>query len=41
MIKNTMKIIKNFNDSGLLIKGASEMIKNKVKNKKVNFFVCY
>ena len=38
---NIMKIIKSVEQSGLLIKGASETIKNEAKEKKVDFPVWY
>ena len=36
-----MKIIKSLEESGLLIKGVSETIKNEAKNKKKDFSGCY
>ena len=36
-----MKIVKLLENSGLLIKGVSERIKNKVKKTKVHFLACY
>ena len=36
---NIMKIVKSLEQPGLLIKGAFEIIKNEVKNKKVDFLV--
>ena len=38
---DVMKIIKSLEESGLLVKGVSEPIKNKAKEKKDYFFVCY
>ena len=36
-----MKIVKSLKESGLLMKGVSETIKMKQKNKKVDFLTCY
>ena len=36
---NIMKIVKSLEQPGLLIKGEFEIIKNEVKNKKVDFLV--
>ena len=36
-----IKIVKLLENSGLLIKGVSERIKNKVKKTKVHFLACY
>ena len=36
-----MKIVKSLEDSGLLIKGVSETIQMKQKNRKYDFLVCY
>ena len=36
-----MKIVKSLEESGALIKGISETIKNEAKEKKVNFTQCY
>ena len=36
-MKNIMKIVKSLKESGLLIKGISEKIKNEVKEPKVGF----
>ena len=36
-----MKIVKSLEESGLLIKGVSETLKKKQKNKKKGFTVCY
>ena len=38
---NDMKIIKCPKESGLLIKGVSETIQNKVKEWKADLLVCY
>ena len=35
------KIVKSLEESGLLIKGVSETIKNEAKEQKANFSVCY
>ena len=40
-IEDIMKIVKSLEQSGLLVKGISETIKNKKKNKKEDFFQCY
>ena len=40
-MKDIMKIFKSLEDSGLLLKGVSETIQNKAKNKKEDFLVCY
>ena len=36
-----MKIVKLLKNSGLLIKGVSERIKNKAKKTNLHFFACY
>ena len=36
-----IKIIKSFEDPGLLIKGVNETIKKEAKEQKVDFLVCY
>ena len=36
-----MKIIKSLEESGLLTKGVSEIIKNEAKKQKGGFLVCY
>ena len=38
---NIIKIVKSLEESGLLIKGVSEELKMKQKNKKGNFSECY
>ena len=40
-MEDIMKIVKFFEVSGLLIKGANEKLKMKQKNKNGNFLVCY
>ena len=40
-LNDIMKILKWFEESGLLIKGVSETIKNEAKNKNEEFSVCY
>ena len=35
------KIVKSLEESGLLIKGVSETIKNEAKEQKANFSACY
>ena len=36
-----MKIVKSLEDSGILLKGASEIVQNVVKEQKEDFLVCY
>ena len=40
-MKDIMKIIKALENSGILLKGVSKTIKMKLKNKEVDFYVCY
>ena len=40
-MEDIMKIVKSLEDSGLLLKGVSETIKMKQKNKKEDFLECY
>ena len=40
-MEDIMKKVKSLKDSGLLLKGVSETIKNVVKEKKEVFLVCY
>ena len=40
-MENIIKIVKSLEESGLLIKGVNETIKNKTKNKKLDFSQCY
>ena len=40
-MKNILKIVKSLEDSGLLLKGVSETIKNKAKEQKGGFLVSY
>ena len=40
-MNDIMKIVKFLENSGVLIKGVSETIKNEVKNKKVDFLAFY
>ena len=40
-LDDIMKIVKSLKESGLRIKYVSETIKNKAKNKNVDFLVCY
>ena len=40
-LDDIMKIVKSLKESGLRIKYFSETIKNKAKNKNVDFLVCY
>ena len=36
-----MKIVKSYEKSGLLMKGANKTIENEEKNKKMSFLSCY
>ena len=40
-MRDLIKIVKSLENSGLLLKGAIESVQNEVKNKKVDFLVCY
>ena len=40
-INNIVKIIKSLKESGLLVKGVSEIIQNEAKEKKEYFSECY
>ena len=40
-MQDIIKIVKPLEDSGLLLKGVTETVKNEVKNKKQDFLVCY
>ena len=40
-MNDIMKIINSLEESGLLIKGVSQTIKNETKEKKADFSVCY
>ena len=40
-MEDIMNIVKSLKDWGLIIKGISETIKNKAKNKEVDFSQCY
>ena len=40
-MRDLIKIVKPLENSGLLLKGVTESIQNEVKNKKVDFLVCY
>ena len=40
-IDNIIPIIKSLDNSDILIDGVSETVKNEMKNKKVDFLVCY
>ena len=40
-MRDLIKIVKSLENSGLLLKGVTESIQNEVKNKKVDFLVCY
>ena len=36
-----LMIVKSFEDSGLLLKGITETVRNEVKEQKGGFLVCY
>ena len=38
---DVIKIVKSFEDSGLLIKGVTKTVQNEAKEQKVGFLVCY
>ena len=40
-MEDILKIIRSLEDSGLLLKGVSEKIKNEAKSKEEDFLVCY
>ena len=40
-MEDIMKIVKSLEESGALIKGISETIKNEAQEKKVDFTQCY
>ena len=40
-MEDIIKIVKPLEESGLLLKGVTETVKNEVKNKKQDFLVCY
>ena len=40
-MQNIIKIVKSLEESGFLIKGIIETIKNETKNKPEDFFQCY
>ena len=40
-IKDIIKIVKFFEDSGLLLKGVSETTKNEARKQKKDLLVCY
>ena len=40
-MKDILKIVKSREDSGLLLEGVSEAIKNEAKEQKKDFLVCY
>ena len=40
-MEGIIKVVKSLEDSGLLLKGVSETIQMKLKNKKEDFLVCY
>ena len=39
-MKDLIEIVKSLEDSGLLLKGVSETIQHKLKNKKKDFLAC-
>ena len=40
-MNDIIKIIKSLEDSGVILKGVSETIQTKLKNKEEDFLVCY
>ena len=40
-MSDILKVVKSLEDSGVLLKGVSETIKNKAKEQKEDFLVCY
>ena len=40
-MNDIIKIVKSIEDSGVLLKGVSEKLKMKLKNKEEDFLVCY
>ena len=40
-MEDIMKIVKSYEKSGLLMKGAKKTIENEEKNKKMSFLSCY
>ena len=40
-MEDIIKVVKSLEESGLLLKGVSETIRNEAKEKKENFLVCY
>ena len=40
-MEDILKIVRSLEDSGLLLKGVSEIFKMKLKNKKEDFLICY
>ena len=40
-IEDIIKIVRSLEDSGLLLQGVTETVKNEVNNKKEDFLVCY
>ena len=40
-MEDIVKIVKYLEDSGLLLKGVTETVKNEVKKKKWDFSVCF
>ena len=39
-MEDLIKIVKSLDDSGLLLKGVTESVQNKINNQKVDFLVC-
>ena len=40
-MNDIMEIVKSYEESGLLIKGISKIVKNEAKEQKEDFLVCY
>ena len=40
-MQDLLKIVKSLEDSGILLNGVTETVKNKVKNRKVVFYQCF
>ena len=40
-MQDLLKIVKSLEDSGILLNGVTETVKNKVNNRKVVFYQCF
>ena len=40
-MNDIMKIVKSLEEPALLMKGGNKTIKNKARNKKLDFLICY